>query len=315
MRILFITEDALSSRGECLNDGYPPFDEGCAELLRGLISATGCSVALHSRRRPQGEFANNEHVRSVLERRGVLCDAIDVNECDGGLGESVEEALRRYAPDSYCVIAGKERMLLSQQPRLVHCDGLMGPKHARRAKELLELPNVLRVCTGSEGKRAEYRRFLPGFDLIFERQQDESEPDTVSSVVVAYKAAAAGEGVLVEDVSLHVHGANIGHRIKGSMSELDGLSGRRAVWTVTLGVLREGTVYQYEARQEGTICSGGTEGYGFEPYFVPDGSPVPCSLSKPDYLNPRHVAVQMFLHGNATRRVAPLREWSGGMQS
>lgn len=75
------------------------------------------------------------------------------------------------------------------------------------------------------------------FDGILTR--DILEPDADPITVIWYKASHAGEYTVVEDTSLDVGGADIGVNVKWLLNSVDRFAGRKAIFRVLLGVLKD----------------------------------------------------------------------------
>ena len=60
------------------------------------------------------------------------------------------------------------------------------------------------------------------------------------------------------------------------LSELSGISNRKARFRTVISLIRGGVEQQVEGIVEGSIatCESGSEGFGYDPLFIPDGSDV-----------------------------------------
>ena len=67
------------------------------------------------------------------------------------------------------------------------------------------------------------------------------------------QATSAGEGVLIEDTSLDVEGADVGVNVRWLMDNMSTFANRKATWRVLLGTLQNGKVSIYEGITTGTI--------------------------------------------------------------
>ena len=66
---------------------------------------------------------------------------------------------------------------------------------------------------------------------------DLDEIDASPVEVVAHKATAAGVGVLIEDTSLDVDGADVGVNVRWIVDHIADFAGRAATWRVLIAVL------------------------------------------------------------------------------
>lgn len=171
--------------------------------------------------------------------------------------------------------------------------------------------NPLQICTTSEGKYLEFKKFL-GPDLSWIKASLK-EPVADPLTIIRYKASQL-EGVLVDDTSLFVSGTEIGSLIKFKLQELPQWIGQSAEFICLLGIHRNGQIEVFEGRIRGKICAKKADGFGFDPYFQPEGSSQSYAESKPDFLNARYLACQAFLESRPQQIVAPLIQWDGHFQ-
>eukprot|EP01127_Copromyxa_protea_P018146 TRINITY_DN5638_c0_g1_i1.p1 TRINITY_DN5638_c0_g1~~TRINITY_DN5638_c0_g1_i1.p1 ORF type:complete len:188 (+),score=39.21 TRINITY_DN5638_c0_g1_i1:74-565(+) len=136
--------------------------------------------------------------------------------------------------------------------------------------------------------------------------------------VVQNKATEAGEGVIIEDTSLDIEGANVGVEIRWVMDHMDEFAGRKALWRVLLGVRKGEHVHIYEGLIEGTIVPArGNSNFGFDPVFQPAGSDKTLAEEKPDSNSARYAAIKALCEGNskAVLPILPSSAWTGEWQS
>ncbi len=143
---------------------------------------------------------------------------------------------------------------------------------------------------------------------------DLKEPDADPETIVRFKASQFDE-VLVDDTSLVIEGSQIGHLIKWKMEELEQLVGRQAEFRCFLGFHRNQRIEIYLGIVRGKICQKSGGGFGFDPYFQPEGSEKSYGDYKPDHLNARYLAAQNFLLGKINKIAEPLPRWSGPYQA
>jgi len=174
----------------------------------------------------------------------------------------------------------------------------------------------VRLNTSSEGKLQEYQRLFSQYNVLVEATSvdiDEIDADTVS--VVAHKASQVPEGVLVEDTSLDIEGARVGVHIRWFLDHLNELQGHKARWISLLAKRVQSKIYIYLGEIEGTIVrKRGSEGFGFDPYFLPHGEKETLAESKPDRLNARALAISAFMEGKESYIVDPIYKWEGNWQ-
>ena len=65
------------------------------------------------------------------------------------------------------------------------------------------------------------------------------------------------------------------------LDNLDQCVGKKAVFSVRLGIVRDGMVDIFTGETHGKIVpKKGTEGFGFDPVFLPDGSELTLAENK-----------------------------------
>jgi inosine/xanthosine triphosphate pyrophosphatase family protein len=169
----------------------------------------------------------------------------------------------------------------------------------------------MRINTSNSQKLAELRKFIGPLDAT---QIDLREPDADALTVAAVKALQAGPEVLIDDASLDVEGADIGVHVKWRMGALVDLVGKPAVFRVTLAYQTpQGEVRVYQGAVRGQVCQPVVEGFGFDAFFQPEGSPAALSVHKPDNLNPRSLACQALLADRPIKTFRPF-VWEGPWQ-
>jgi XTP/dITP diphosphohydrolase len=170
--------------------------------------------------------------------------------------------------------------------------------------------------TSNPGKQKEFKRFFEknGLDLDFS-SIDLDEIDATPLEVVVHKASQMPDHVIVEDTSLDIDGEDVGVNIKYLISHLDQYVSKKAHWRVLLAYKEQGQVYVFEGKIDGTIVpSQGEGGFGFDPFFLPNGESLTLAQAKPDNVNARDAAVQALIDGNYIYKGAPIYEWDGPWQ-
>lgn len=189
--------------------------------------------------------------------------------------------------------------------------------------------------TSNQGKQGEYERLLGqyGYGLTF-TNFDLSEIEGTPEEVVTRKAVDA-QGSWVEDTSLFVEGfPEAGVNIRFVQDHLNEVLGARARFLVLLAKnyiddvdisFNDGATYTltgnvliYKGEVYGTIKkASGKGGFGFDPYFYPDGSTQSLAHHKPNHHNPRAIAVQNLVSGNFYSITNPesVINWQGKWQN
>lgn len=236
------------------------------------------------------------------------------SEKDGILKEEFEEALELAAE-----AVGHESSTLRNQylvPNLedeyMH-DGTVDYCLDKTASADDPLDDLTAVCTSNEGKLRELRALGLGHLLVISR--DLPEPDSDPLTVVRVKVAQVGPGVLVDDASLDVDGHDVGVNVRWLSAKLPSLVGHRALFRVVLGFTDfDGVTRLYVGEVEGSIAPPRGDGFGFDPFFLPDGATRTLGESKPSHLDPRALAVRALLSNRPTRTYAAPASWDGPWQ-
>lgn len=174
----------------------------------------------------------------------------------------------------------------------------------------------LSINTSNPGKLAEFQRLFAKHDVtLTSTQRDLDEIDSDPVTVVAHKASQLGEFILVEDTSLDVEGASVGINVRWLLDHLNEYIGRKATWTVLLAYRQGDQICVYRGVVNGTIVpSSGTEGFGFDPFFLPEGSQQTLAEAKPDSVNARALAVDALINNNLFIRTPAIYNWDGPWQ-
>jgi len=177
---------------------------------------------------------------------------------------------------------------------------------------------TLRLNTSNKNKLGEFNRLFGQSGIeVDSTKVDLKEIDGTELEVVCHKATCAGEGVLIEDTSLDVEGADVGVNIRWLMDNIGEHEGKKATWRVLLGVMQNGKVLVYEGITEGTITApAGGGNFGFDPVFKPAGSDKTLAEDKPDSVSARAAAIRALVAGMHKCMMEPLRteDWKGGWQ-
>jgi len=173
-----------------------------------------------------------------------------------------------------------------------------------------------KINTSSEGKLRELvRLFAQKGCSVDATQIDLKEIDSDPISVVVHKASQMPNDVLVEDTSLHIEKATVGIHIKWFLEHLSEYIGRKASWVVLLAYRRNQLVHIFKGQIDGVIVvAQGTEGFGFDPVFLPNGSSATLAISKPDSVNARAFAVTALLKGNVFSIQPVISDWAGEWQ-
>lgn len=199
-----------------------------------------------------------------------------------------------------------------------HCKNVIGETCMKKyALTSLEVPHKLN--TSNPGKLAEFQRLFAKYNHDMTNTKDDldevlSDPLTV----IAQKASAVNQGkgqVLVEDTSLDIEGEDVGVNIRWLLSNLDKYEGKQASWTVLLAFREKDVIFVSKGEVKGKIVQKrGDEGFGFDPYFLPEGAEKTLAQDKPDTVNARALAVDAMMNHEYEAITDAIDEWDGPWQ-
>jgi len=174
----------------------------------------------------------------------------------------------------------------------------------------------LSLNTGNLDKLKEFQKYFgEAGRALSMTTKDLREIVAEPEVVVMHKASQMPDHVIVEDTSLEVEGAEVGVNVKWLLDNLKNLVGRRATWTVFLGLKDHGRVYTFKGVVGGEIVEPrGKEGFGFDRVFLPDGAKKTLAEEKPERYNARAKAIRALLNGDIHGQGPEITEWSGPWQ-
>lgn len=173
-----------------------------------------------------------------------------------------------------------------------------------------------KLNTSNQGKFKEFERLFAAFGIALDATHvdlKEIAADPLS--VIVHKASVAGERVIVEDTSLDVEGEAVGVHVRSMLEELPRFLGKKVRWRVLLAYREENQVFIYTGELAGVLVNArGSSGFGFDPYFLPEGEELTLAESKPDSLNARAMAVEALVQGKPFRVMPANAYWEGPWQ-
>ena len=169
---------------------------------------------------------------------------------------------------------------------------------------------IWKLNTSNAGKLKEYQQYLGQVEAV---KKDLDEPEADPLTIIRYKASQF-EGVIVDDVSLDVEGADVGSLVKWKLQEMDKHLNRRAIFKCWVGIHRKSKIEIFYAETAGILVPARGGSFGFNPYFLPDGSQNTFGEEIPKELNPRFKALSKLIHGRSDFIEEPLFSWNGPFQ-
>jgi len=177
--------------------------------------------------------------------------------------------------------------------------------------------NTVKINTANSDKLKEYRCLFAQYGFGLETSQvDLNEIDADPLSVIVHKASQVDERVLVEDTSLDLEGAKFGVNIRWLINALSSHVGAKAIWSVYLAYRSGKKVYVFKGVVPGIIVPAKVhKGFGFDPYFLPNGCKKTLSEDKPDSVNARALAVKAFVNDTPFAIKPVIDEWGGAWQN
>lgn len=169
--------------------------------------------------------------------------------------------------------------------------------------------------TSNAGKLDEYKSyFFP--EPVISQKMDLAEPKADLLTIIQYKASQFDDNVIVDDVSLDVEGLDIGVNVRWFIPELNSpiYFNRRCVFTCMLGIKSNGFIQVYLGSVEGTLVPPRGDGFGFGPYFLPDGASLTLGQDMNPLYNARYLAVQQFKDKTPYKILPVMKVWNGEFQ-
>jgi len=137
----------------------------------------------------------------------------------------------------------------------------------------------MKLVSSNQTKLNEFKRIIPSITAT--EGKDLKEVQGTPEEVIIYKAIEAGKDCVVEDTILIIDGEEV-IDIKWKIQELQKINSRKCTpvsWQVLLGFNTGKTIEIYRGIVNGIIIPDSLDqGYGFDPYFLPDGSDVTLAV-------------------------------------
>lgn len=172
--------------------------------------------------------------------------------------------------------------------------------------------------SSNTGKMQEFVRY--GFDIDVEIGDDIVEVDGTPSEIIIYKSIASGVGTIVEDTCVFVDGTDIGTNIKYRVPDLIYNVGKSASWQTYVGKNTGTHIIVYMGEVKGIISMPLGDGYGFDPYFIPNGTSMTLAeldnIGQKDNFSARKKAVENMVNNVVFKMVdiSKINPWTGNYQ-
>lgn len=175
-------------------------------------------------------------------------------------------------------------------------------------------PEVIYVNTSNPGKMEEYKEYFSPKTVEF-KTEDLTEPQADPLTIIQYKASCFQE-VLVDDVALDIDGVDIGVNIRWFLDQLHSSKylGRSCIFSCLLAVRIENEIRVYKGSVQGTLVEPRGDGFGFGPYFLPDGADKTLGEFMDPRFNARYIAIENFKMGKIYKILPILEKWDGDIQ-
>lgn len=174
------------------------------------------------------------------------------------------------------------------------------------------------LTTSNKNKIKEFKDIL-GNDLIIQSGKDIKEVDGTMDEVILYKSLEAGKGFIVEDTILICDGKEVVDIRWNQEDKLKNI--KTASWIVSLGYNDGKNLNVFRGIINGIIVEPKCEGFGFDPYFLPDGSDITLAeLDKQGLKNnfsARKIALLNLKNNNfySSIKINEIEKWNGKYQN
>lgn len=197
------------------------------------------------------------------------------------------------------------------------------------------------ISTSNKNKKIEIQRILPMMEV--RKGVDLKEVDGTMDEVILYKALAGQYGQVVEDTILLIDGkedvkirwnqedklknikhltwiVSYGYKVKGKRIRTHKKTTKNGR-NIKSGVLRNDTIKVYRGLVNGMAVEKTMDGFGFDPYFLPDGADITLAElekeGKKDNYSARTLASLNLLHDKVEfeRRIVNIPTWTGKYQN
>ena len=173
---------------------------------------------------------------------------------------------------------------------------------------------VVYVNTSNPGKLEEYRSYFAP-EMVVSQTIDLREPQADPLTIIQYKASQF-QGVLVDDVSLDIEGLDVGVNIRWFLNSLGSslYLGRACAYSCLLGIRVGDEVRVYRGVAQGKLVEPCGDGFGFGPYFLPDGTDKTLGEWMDPRFNSRYIAIRNFKEDKPYAILPVLEEWEYAIQ-
>lgn len=174
------------------------------------------------------------------------------------------------------------------------------------------------LVSSNKNKIKEFKDIL-GDSLKIETGKDLDEVNGNMNQVILYKSFDAGKGYIVEDTILKIDGKEVVDIKWNQEDKLKNAS--QAEWIVSLGYNDGKNIYISRGIIKGTIQQSNDVGFGFDPYFIPNGSDKSLHQlneeGKKDLFSARKEALLKFKNNDfeIVQDIKKLQPWQGSYQN
>ncbi len=215
------------------------------------------------------------------------------------------------------LILMKQSVILHNLLNLIHKDPeVVISSSLERVHAIWPIDRKIFVNSSNQDKLDEYRKYLTDYEVVGSTIEPD-EPDADSITIIRYKTSKLPVSYIADDVSLDVEGEDIGTNVKWHVKNkgLDKHIGKYAVFNCFIGIKTDDSkIKVYKGSVPGKLVSPVGNGFGFGPYFLPDGADTTLGEIMSDQHNARYLAIQNYLN-NEVHVVEPLlTEWNDKFQ-
>jgi inosine/xanthosine triphosphate pyrophosphatase family protein len=259
-----------------------------AKVIKCLLDKISSSYPSDLTTKPVWIFSDDD-LKNIQKVAEALQESLD-----SGKWNNIEIQLQFTGPNAGKTFPHSSILRPKESPiSLFHTeDDLKKTVASGEEKRVIPNDKSYKINTSNMIKIKEFQDYL-GRSAIFD-SVDIADPASDPITVVRHKASKFNH-VVVDSLSLEIEGERIGVNIQDTLKSLKTHIGKKAKFICMLGVREDRIIKVFRGEIDGTILEPKGSGFGFLPYFLPNGAKKTLGEDQPDKYNPRYLAVQRMI--------------------
>jgi len=176
----------------------------------------------------------------------------------------------------------------------------------------------MKLSSSNKNKINEFKRILPDIEVI--EGSDLKEVQGTIDEVIIHKSLDAGKDMVVEDTILIVDGQEVVDIKWNKLYKTENT--KKVSWIVSLGYNDGKNIYISRGIINGVLVEhNGVDGFGFDPYFLPDGSELTLAELEHNGIKDNFSARYLALLNLKNKRyiikkdILDIEPWTGSYQN